>query len=167
MKSLRKYILKDGSVYWHKLYYDLVPDILCRNSPPGGDYNYAYYLYQPHKYPMALYDHAKWFIQRGMRGYSDRDVWGWYSHHATMMVGVLRYLRKYKHGYPIGLSPRSWDIRLKIMQEGFQAVVDEENDVTSYKRLSKKDYKRLLENRQLKLRLGLQYFADYYQNLWD
>lgn len=163
----KKYLLKDGSIYWHSLYFGIMPKWMTNNSPPGGDCNYAAYLYQPHKYFIALYDHVKYFIQRGMRGYSERDVWGWYSHHAIMMVGVLQHLRKYKHGTPIGLTPRKWSEKLNIMEQGFQAVIDEENDVTSYKKLSMKEYRKLIFHRRRKLMLGLKYFREHYQSLWD
>lgn len=164
---LEKYLLKDGSIYWHKLYLDLMPEWMTEYSPPGGDYSYATYLYQPHKYFIALYDHIKYLFQRGRRGWSDRDAWGWCSHHAQMMVGVLQYLRKYKHGHPIGLTPGKWSKKLAIMEQGFQALLDEENDVTSYKRLSRREYRKLIFSRRRMVRLGLKYFRIYYFDLWD
>lgn len=163
----KKYLLKDGSVYWHKLYYAFVPKWMTRYSPPGGSYNYAFYAYRPHTYVIELYDHVKYFIQRGIRGYSDRDVWGWCSHHSVMMVGVLKQLHKYKHGHPVGLTPKTWDRKLAVMQEGFQAAIDEENDFTSYRQLPKKMYRKLVFSRRKKLMLALKYFRTYYYNLWD
>lgn len=163
----KKYCLKDGSIYWHKLYFGLMPDWTKKYCPPGGDYNYAAYLYQPHKYFIALYDHVKYFIQRGRRGWSDRDAWGWYNHHAEMMVGVLQYLRQHKHGYPTGLTPSKWAKKLNVMEQGFQARIDEENDVTSYKTLSRPEERKLIFSRRRKLMLGLKYFRTYYYNLWD
>lgn len=167
LKFMQKYRLKDGSIYWHKLYFALMPDWATRHSPPLGSYNYAAYFYQPHKYVIDIYDRCKWFIQRGRRGYSDCDIWGWCSHHSRMMVGVLRYLRDHAHGYPMGLSPTKWDKKLKVMQEGFQAMVDEENDVTSYKRLSRQAHRKLVFHRQKKLKLALKYFREHYYSLWD
>jgi len=164
---LEKYRLKDGSIYWHKLYFNVVPKWMTKYSPPFGDYNYAAYLYQPHKYFITLYDRVKWFVQRGRRGYSDRDVWGWCDHHSEMMVGVLQYLQKHKHGYPIGLTPGKWAKKLRVMEEGFQAIIDEENDYISYKKLSQKEHRKLVFSRQRKLMLGLKYFRKYYCNLWD
>jgi hypothetical protein len=163
----KKYCLKDGSIYWHKLYFAVVPTILTRYSPPFGSYNYAYYLIRPDKYVMDLIDEVRYFIQRGRRGYSDRDVWGWYSHHSRMMVGVIQYLRKHKHGYPLGLTPAKWSKALAIMEKGFQSVIDEENDYHSYKNLSKAEYRKLIFIRQRTLMLGLKYFRKYYYNLWD
>lgn len=164
---LKKYRLNDGRINWHKLYFSFVPTWMTKYSPPLGSYNYAAYLYQPRKYIGDLYDHAKWFIQRGQRGYSDADVWGWCDHHSRMMVGVLQYLRKHKHGYPIGLTPGKWAEKLDVMEQGFQAAIDEQDDYTSYKKLSPKDYRKLIFSRRRKLMLGLKYFSTYYQNLWD
>jgi hypothetical protein len=163
----KKYRLKDGSIYWHKLYFDNVPKFLTHSSPPFGSYNWAFYLYQPHKYIIELVDEVRYFIQRGRRGWSERDVWGWFAHHSEMMVGVLQYLRKHKHGYPIGLTPGKWAKKLEVMEQGFQAAIDEENDYTSYKRLSRKDHRKLIFSRRRKLMLGLKYFRTHYYSLWD
>ncbi len=140
------------------------------------------------KYPNLYRDRGEsmqntamcWGFQRGdgwydllreaaekLRGYSDRDVWGWYNHHAEIMVGILQYLRKYKHGYPIGLTPGKWTKVLLVMEQGFQAIIDGENDMTSYKRLSSKEQRKLIFKRRRKLMLGLKYFRTYYYNLWD
>lgn len=167
MKSFKKYLLKDGSIYWHKLYFDLVPNWSTKYSPPLGNYNYAAYLIAPHKYVKDLYYQAKWFIQRGMRGYSDYDVWGWCHHHSRMMVGVLKQLRQTTHGYPLGMSPKKWDKKLKFMQDGFQAFVDEDDNVISYRKLSTKEYHKLMMQRQRKVRAALKQFRECYYDLWD
>lgn len=164
---LKEYRLLDGSIYWHNLYYDIVPDWMTRYSPPGGRFNYAAYLYQPTRYIAHLRSSVKYFIQRGVRGYSDQDVWNWCGHHSRMMVGVLQYLRAHAHGYPSSLTSSEWSKKLVIMEQGFQAAIDEENDHTSYKKLSKKEYRKLILYRQRKLMLGLKYFRTYYYNLWD
>ena len=167
MKKSRSHRLSDGSVNWHNLYYDLMPKFMTNGSLPGGSYNRAYYLIHPWKYAEDLYYQAKWFIQRGHRGYSDRDMWGWFSHHSQIMVGVLRDLRRTTHGHPLGLTPGKWDKKLRIMQEGFQAVIDEDNDFTSYKKLSRKAHLKLVYGRRRKTMLGLKYFREYYYSLWD
>jgi len=167
-KIVRRYRLKDGGIYWHRLYYDLMPKFMCNHSLPGiGGYNLAHYLIRPHEIFMDYGRQVKWFWQRGTRGWADQDAWGWYSHHSVMMVGVLQYLRKYKHGYPIGLTPGKWAKKLKAMEEGFQAAIDEENDVTSYKKLPMKEYRKLIFKRRRKLMLGLKYFRAHYYSLWD
>lgn len=163
----KKYLLKDGSIYWHKLYYAFMPKFMTAYSLPGGNYNRAYYLIRPHQYVKDLYYLAERFIQRGLRGYGDSDVWGWYSHHARISVAAIASLRKTTHGYPIGLTPRKWDKKLAVIQDGFQAVIDEEEDFTSYKKLSRKAHLKLVRDRYRRTRKGLKYFRTYYFNLWD
>jgi hypothetical protein len=164
---LEKYRLKDGSIYWHHLYFSIVPNWMIKYSPPGGSYNYAAYMYQPHKYFRDIYCNCKYFFQRGIKGYSERDAWGWYSHHAKMMVGVLQYLRKSKHGCPPDLTSAKWDKILLKMINGFQTVEDEQNDFISYKVLTTAQYRKFILNEHKKLTLALKYFQKYYFSLWD
>lgn len=155
------------SIDWHKLYYDSMPAWAKNYSPPFGWYNWAWYFRNPHKYIIHLYDECKWFIQRGSRGYSDRDVWGWYSYMAEINVAALRHLADNKMGHPIGMTLKGWQTRLLKMADGFQAVLADENDFTSYKRLSRKDYRALLRRRQCRVAKGLKLYAKHFQSLWD
>jgi len=50
--------------------------------------------------PRDIYLETKWFIQRGRRGYSDRDIWGIDYWLAEMMPRALRQLKRTKHGLP-------------------------------------------------------------------
>lgn len=165
--KLKKYLLKDGSIYWHRFYYALVPDILTHYSPPGGSYNYAYYLYQPWKYVRALYDQVKWFIQRGVYGYSDADVWGWHYHMAEINARALRTLAKRTMGYPMGMTMAGWRSRLLKMADGFQTILDDVADVTSYRRLSRREYKALCRSRQCCIARGLRLYVKHFHGLWD
>jgi len=115
----KKYRLNDGKVYWHRLYFDLVPRWMTRYSPPGGHYNYAHYLYQPHHYLKDLYLEAKWFVQRGRRGYSDRDTWSidWYL--CTWMPEALKTLKRRRIGHPATMSAKSWNAKLDRMINAF------------------------------------------------
>jgi hypothetical protein len=155
----RKYRLKDGSIYWHKLYFAIMPEWTTRYSPPFGDYNYAAYLYQPHKYIIALYDEVKWFIQRGRRGYSDRDVWSidWYI--TSWMLQALEQLKRDTHGHPIGMSKHSWDTRLDLMVNAFRIA----------RKIQDCDYKTPEEyNLALKqFRRGFNLFKTHFFSLWD
>lgn len=167
-KWKRKYVLGNGHIYWHKLYYDLVPDFLCNHSLPlVSSYNLAYYLYQPWKILDEYYRLLKWSWQRVRYGISERDMWGYMTHHAEQMIRVCSYLRKYKHGHPMGMTPAIWDRKLDQMQAGFQAYMDEENDVTSYKKLSREAYRKLRMQRHRKLMFALKLFREHYYSLWD
>jgi hypothetical protein len=115
-----KYRLQDGSIYWHKLYFAMVPEWMTKYAPPLADYNYAAYLYQPHKYFMGLYDKAKWFMQRGYRGYSDHDVWNldWYL--ATWMPEALGKLKNGAYCQPTGITKKGWNAKLDKMINAFK-----------------------------------------------
>jgi len=157
---LKKYRLKDGSIYFHKLYFSLVPKWMTKYSPPFGDYNYAAYLYQPHKYFIALYDQAKWFIQRGYRGYAECDVWSidWYL--TKWMPEALRILHKTKHGTPVGMTVKGWDTRLLGIIDGFVAAREIQEMRHRY---------RGAENRAAWRRFnkGMRLFHECFFNLWD
>ena len=155
----KKYLLKDGSIYWHRLYFDFVPSLLKRYSPPGGSYNYAAYLYQPHKYVIELFGHAKWFIQRGYRGYSDRDVWSidWYL--TTWMPGALTQLKKNTHGHPIGMSQKAWEKKLDRMINAFKVA----RKIQDYDYKTADEYKAALKL----FRKDFNLVKTYFFSLWD
>jgi hypothetical protein len=50
--------------------------------------------------PRDWYKEVKWFIQRGRRGWADRDTWSldWYL--SGWMPDALRHLKNTKHGVP-------------------------------------------------------------------
>lgn len=47
---------------------------------------------------------VRWFIQRGRRGWSDRDMWSMDEYVARVNVEMLARLREIAHGYPSNLS---------------------------------------------------------------
>jgi hypothetical protein len=157
----KRYFLKNGRIYWHRLYYDLMPKFMTNGSLPGGSYNRAYYLVHPHKYVVELYDQAKWFIQRGYRGWADRDVWSvdWFL--TGIMPGMLRQLKKTSHGYPPGMGMKRWQAKIEKMAEGFEIarrIQDYDFDVKdryACRRLEREFHKRM------------DLFVKHFFNLWD
>lgn len=152
----KKYLLKDGSIYWHELYYALMPKFMTAHSLPGGGYNCAYYLVHPHTYFVELFDNAKWFIQRGYRGYSDRDVWSidWFL--TTILPPMLRQLKKTTHGAPLGVGVKRWDKKLEKMAKTFEIG----RRIQDYD----KDGRKLYTQFKRELRGD---FVEYFFNLWD
>jgi hypothetical protein len=155
----KKYRLKDDSIYWHKLYFSLVPKWMTKYAPPLGDYNYAFYLYQPHKYFITLYDQAKWFIQRGYRGYSDKDTWSidWYL--CSWMPQALETLKKRKMGHPVGLNRKSWYAKIDRMINAFKIA----------RKIQNYDYKTTAEVQAAvkQFRKDFDVFKNHYLSLWD
>ena len=165
---MKIYRFENGSIYWHRLYFDYIaPKWAKNNSPVGGSYNYAYYFICPWKLLEDWYYNIKWFIQRGKRGYSDSDVWGWYSYMAHINVVALEQLANRRFGHPCGMTMRGWTTRLLKMADGFQAILDEEEDYTSYKKLTRKAHLALIRSRQTRFRRGLALYAKCFLNLWD
>jgi len=54
--------------------------------------------------PEDTYYDIKYFIQRGKRGFSRRDVWGFYEYLTDVMIGGLKELQGMVHGYPSGIT---------------------------------------------------------------
>ena len=155
---LKKYRLGDGSIYWHKLYYDIVPRFMTRYAPPWGSWNYAAYLYRPHKYVQDLLCKIKWFLQRGARGYADCDAWSLDHYLASWMPEALRHLEENKLGHPIGMTKKGWQTRLRIMREGFEAaraILEMPADAKQYRRLERRMHR------------GLRMLQTHYLSLWD
>lgn len=158
-RIMKKYKLKDGSIYWHRLYFDIVLQWMTKYSPPLGSYNYAAYLYQPHKYFGDLYDRVKWFIQRGYRGYSDRDTWSidWYL--CDWMPRALETLKNRKIGHPVGLTRRSWNVRLDRMINAFHIA----------RKIQNANYKTQVEVQQAlkQFRKDFNLVKIHFFSLWD
>ena len=49
---------------------------------------------------ISFFNNIKWFIQRGVRGYSDRDVWNFDTYIFKILSGGLIRLADTTHGYP-------------------------------------------------------------------
>jgi hypothetical protein len=120
-------------------------------------WNYAHLLTHPWKIAEESYYHVKWFIQRGHRGYADCDVWNLNYYLAGWMPAAIRRLEMKRLGHPIGMTTAGWKTRLRIMREGFEAVI-----ATS-------DFPDAKRYRQLERQMneGLNMFAKHFLSLWD
>jgi len=156
---LKKYRLNDGSIYWHKLYYDIMPRFMTRYAPPLGDMNYAAYLYQPHEYVIDLYNQAKWFIQRGYRGYSDRDAWSIDYYLCSWMPAALTTLKKRKIGHPCGLTDKAWHDKLDRMINAFKIA----QKIQNYDYKTKEEAQAALKQ----FRKDFNLVKIHFFNLWD
>lgn len=148
-------------------YYKIVPRWMKNGSPIGGSYNYAYYLIHPWRLASDWYYQCKWFLQRGHRGYADCDVWGWCSYMARVNAAALHRLASSKYGHPCGMTQPGWRSRLAKMADGFEAFTEDENDCTSYRRLSRREHARLVRDRERRTAKGLGLWAKHFWSLWD
>jgi len=121
-------------------------------------YNYRYIILHFWIIPGEVYRRVKWFIQRGMRGYSDRDAWDMSMYLTRICIPMLKYLKKYKRGYPAGLTAKKWDKILDGIIRGFKA-----NQKWANLDWKKDGWKLLKKDSEMGLRL----FAKHYNSLWD
>lgn len=129
----------------------------------------------------------EWFFQRGIRGYSDRDVWDVSNWFENTVIPMLEQLQKTKHGYPMDTTEEQWNIILKNMidyfKESTERYCSEKNEYTEdylaslYENNQKKcdgiekewirreneitKYKIEMKNKAFKL------FSKHFYNLWD
>lgn len=83
--------------------------------------------------PAQLYREAVWFLQRGKRGWSDKDIWSldWYL--AGWLPDALRRLKETKHGIPSDMfEPEDCDADgnpsdegMKVGEARWDSIMDE------------------------------------------
>ena len=156
-RFVHRYILKDGSFYWHRFYYDIMPAWTCDNSPPYGWYNYAYYFHKPFEYPKHLRYELKYFLQRGRYGFSERDTWNLYSYLLYWLPKSIADLRHMAHGHPQGLTPERWNFILKEIEDGFRAG----------QHMSECEMETDYEGEKKKFDRGMKLFHRWFFALWD
>ena len=57
------------------------------------------------------------FIQRGMRGYSDRDAWNLNSHLMRVIAGCTSTMVEGHFGHPIDITDDEWTLYLSRINE--------------------------------------------------
>jgi hypothetical protein len=87
-------------------------------------------------------NHIKWFFQRGLRGYSDFDLWGTWDYLGPLILNMLVDLKRIKHGTPATEDPitgkftgdadkdydeKRWDEILDKMIRGFAIIAKIQN----------------------------------------
>ena len=106
----------------------------------------------------------KWFYQRGKRGYSDRDVWDFYTYLLRVFAGGLKELKENEMGYPCTCytdnkdpekcdCENKWDLLLDKMIAGFEAGINYDDS------FDEEDMKKCEE--------ALNTFKEYFFALWD
>lgn len=136
---------------------------------------FNYFLWRLPDLPRDIYSKIYWFIQRGKRGYSDNDVWNFYSYLANVISEGTEQLRKEAHGHPIGLTPKKWDKILKQISEGFSLTHQCYTELESYLNNEKTIKKLRRKNKDLyptktevkKVDKAFKLFQKYFCNLWD
>lgn len=67
------------------------------------------------------YKHIKWFVQRGWRGYSDSDVWGFNYYLATVIANGIRQLSGELNGTPCHMFNKKYeDLEKELNNDMFE-----------------------------------------------
>jgi hypothetical protein len=84
------------------------PDFLYDNPDPW--YTLAYWavrrgIRHVYEFPSDAYYNVKWFFQRGIRGWANRDTWSIDYYLNTWMPDALRHMKAHKHGVSFAFFP--------------------------------------------------------------
>lgn len=83
----------------------------------------------------------KYFVQRGVRGWSTQDSWGAFYHISSVTLGMLKRLKYSKQGVPCVCindgepfeeGVKRWDDIMDKMIYSFQCIVDSENGKSEF-----------------------------------
>jgi len=97
--------------------------------------------------------HIKWWWQRRVRGFDDRELW---SLDYTIAKYALPRLKRFKdttHGTPYNLQEVEWQLILADIIRGLEYLIEDDYYVDEYK--------------QGCIRRGIDLFGNHFNNLWD
>jgi hypothetical protein len=111
----------------------------------------------------------KYFIQRGIRGYSDRDVWDFNDYLAGVISGGTRKLAKDPIGHPVSLdSAEEWSNMLTRIASAFETFPKEiDLWVEDCKSMGPDNARAAEEVRMKKTEEGMLLFVKYFAAMWD
>lgn len=129
-----------------------------------------YYEYNPKQ----LYREAKYFIQRGKRGWSDRDWWGTNYYLKDVIPPMLRKQANDGVGYP-GILPydtaNKWEKALLKAADDIEAffIFEEKPLPKNFKNSEKARDKYYASSKkaQERTKSGMHFVAENFLNLWD
>lgn len=161
---------------------------LQKNSWLRNKYLYIYRFFLHIKdFPQDFYLESKYFIQRGIRGYSDRDIWGFDEYLSEVITKGLKDLKNQVHGVPCEFASKDG---AEIDLEGWKNVLNEiiwtfevtqkinnrewwkwsykERKKKSLKKFAKKENKHIMTSEEIKrYNNGWKLLQKYYFSLWD
>jgi len=118
-------------------------------------------LYNIRNFPREI----KWFFQRGIRGYSDSDLWSLDDYLSKWLPKALKQFNERRLGHPYALNDKKWDKILKDIIKGFEAHHRYTN--FEYGDVSVNKLDKLMEKDRDTFNKGLDLFREHYSNLWD
>lgn len=136
------------------------------------------YVYITRKYWWAYHKikdfprEIKYFIQRGKRGYSDRDLWS-YDHFLASIIGNgLKQLAETTHGWPDSKFEtfEEWQAELTKIGDAFLDYIDESSDINFDNCKTSKDRKKVMAEYVKKCKDRKKILVkviDHFECLWD
>lgn len=114
----------------------------------------------------------KWSYQRITRGYSDVDVWDFFTYHSELIIQALTSLANNHCGNPICLKDgtkiegsEQWAAYLTEIVNHFNAAMEYENYYNETGELQ--GYKEASDKEDTELALGFKMLENAYRDLWD
>lgn len=130
-------------------------------------------LYRAYHNVLYFPKEAKWFIQRGMRGYSDLDNWNLGYYVLKVLSKGAAQLRDNHHGYPHELSNKKWTSILNEIAEGCKVgelifeggvdILDEKGNFKDFQSYTDEEFDEI----RGQLKKALRLFSRYCLAMWD
>lgn len=123
------------------------------------------------EFPENLYYDTKYFIQRGVRGYSDRDCWNMDSHLTRIIPPMVKYLKEKGMGIPTwsenkpdDVAEKEWHTILDKIHLTFKIAYKIRNNYWFYQNSKEYDKSLAQKHRTIKKRLNRKYPDLYDEN---
>lgn len=139
------------------------------------------FIYWPHRAYYQIKEHTYWkikdFIQRGRRGYSDRDLWNFDYFLADLISKGINELKKDCFSYPLAFRDEvEWANALTTMSYAFQmekkaidgeVFICEEEEIAKFKDEVGKFMKVLTREEVRLYKKGWRLFEEHFSSLND
>jgi hypothetical protein len=125
----------------------------------------------------------KYFFQRGVRGWSDADLWGMHYYLTDLILNMIVNLKQLRHGYPCHMNDDQWGEILSEIQDGFAILkkcddsmeeiewggyykTDEEREQVN---ISMKKWKARITTREEEAKVERAFYllVKHWHSLWD
>ena len=128
-----------------------------------------YFFVHLWEWPGDTYREIKFFIQRGRRGYSDRDIWALDGYLSDIIIAGCKKLKETKHGVPSALICDKDGKQIMTVDEGiieFNKILDK--IIRAFELEQKILEQFILSDEENKEREeGWKLFENWFHSLWD
>ncbi len=134
---------------------------------PPTIFHHTHWFLETHGVQVQLRN-VKSFLQRGKRGYAQRDLWHFSGYLATMLPEAICDLRDNVIGYPCSLeSSEEWEDVLTQIADGFDAGKQLQEGPVDASDLTVYGDDASADELQARFDNGMELFKEYFFDLWD